>query len=226
MISCARCDTSAAAAPGENLPEGWQTHSLTRGQGTYAVCAGCATSAAPGTRSTGNAAADQLRLFIERIETIEEEIKGGQDDRKDVYLEAKACGYDVKVMREIVKRRKMDGHALREFEGILETYQIALKMDVAPEDQHDSVSLHVEPVAEPADSPEPDYEQACKLVFENQKASVSWLQRQLRVGYNSAARLVEKMEREGLVSAPDHVGRRTVLRDQDGQPLSASQQEN
>ena len=66
----------------------------------------------------------------------------------------------------------------------------------------------------PADSAEDaQYRQACQLVFESQKASTSWLQRQLRVGYNSASRLIERMEEEGLVSAPNHVGRREVLRD-------------
>lgn len=60
------------------------------------------------------------------------------------------------------------------------------------------------------------YRKACQLVFENQKASTSWLQRQLRVGYNSAARLIEKMEEEGLVGPPNHVGRRDVLRDENG----------
>ncbi|HYV87655.1 MAG TPA: DNA translocase FtsK 4TM domain-containing protein [Candidatus Polarisedimenticolia bacterium] len=63
------------------------------------------------------------------------------------------------------------------------------------------------------------YRKACQLVFENQKASTSWLQRQLRVGYNSAARLIERMEEEGLVGAPNHVGRRDVLRDENGQPI-------
>ena len=46
-----------------------------------------------------------------------------------------------------------------------------------------------------------------------------WLQRQLRIGYNSAARLIERMENEGLVGAPNHVGRREVLRDESGNPL-------
>jgi DNA segregation ATPase FtsK/SpoIIIE, S-DNA-T family len=70
------------------------------------------------------------------------------------------------------------------------------------------------------DSPEDQlYRRACQLVAESQKASTSWLQRQLRVGYNSAARLVERMEREGLVGRPDHVGRREVLMDADGRPL-------
>ena len=66
----------------------------------------------------------------------------------------------------------------------------------------------------PADSAEDSqYRKACQLVFESQKASTSWLQRQLRVGYNSASRLIERMEEEGLVSSPNHVGRREVLRD-------------
>jgi len=70
------------------------------------------------------------------------------------------------------------------------------------------------------DSPEDQlFRKATQLVAESQKASTSWLQRQLRVGYNSAARLIERMEREGLVSKPDHVGRREVLMDTDGRPL-------
>ncbi|WP_188053289.1 FtsK/SpoIIIE family DNA translocase [Sphingosinithalassobacter sp. CS137] len=71
------------------------------------------------------------------------------------------------------------------------------------------------------DSPEEQqYRRACQLVAESQKASTSWLQRQLRIGYNSAARLIERMEREGLVSRPDHVGRRDVLMDTDGRPIA------
>ncbi|WP_183999066.1 DNA translocase FtsK [Sphingomonas kyeonggiensis] len=70
------------------------------------------------------------------------------------------------------------------------------------------------------DSPEDQlYRRAIQLVAESQKASTSWLQRQLRVGYNSAARLVERMEKDELVSRPDHVGRREVLMDTDGRQL-------
>ena len=61
------------------------------------------------------------------------------------------------------------------------------------------------------------YRKACQIVIDSQKASTSWLQRQLRIGYNSAARLIERMEEEGVVSAPNHVGRRDVLIDQHGQ---------
>ncbi len=62
------------------------------------------------------------------------------------------------------------------------------------------------------------FRKACQLVFENQKASTSWLQRQMRIGYNSAARLIERMENEGMVGPPNHVGRREVLRDEMGNP--------
>ncbi len=58
--------------------------------------------------SDGNVAADQLRLFIERIERLEEEKKGMQDDIADVYLEAKSTGYDPTTMKTIVRLRKME----------------------------------------------------------------------------------------------------------------------
>jgi S-DNA-T family DNA segregation ATPase FtsK/SpoIIIE len=61
------------------------------------------------------------------------------------------------------------------------------------------------------------YRRAVQIVAESQKASTSYLQRQLRVGYNNAARLIERMEKDGYVGQPDHVGRREVLVDPDGQ---------
>jgi len=70
------------------------------------------------------------------------------------------------------------------------------------------------------DSPEDAlYRKAVQIVAESQKASTSYVQRQLRVGYNSAARLIERMEQEGKVSRPDHVGRREVLIDTTGEPI-------
>lgn len=70
------------------------------------------------------------------------------------------------------------------------------------------------------DSPEDQlFRRAVQVVAESQKASTSYVQRQLRVGYNSAARLIERMENEGLVSRPDHVGRREVLIDAEGHAI-------
>jgi S-DNA-T family DNA segregation ATPase FtsK/SpoIIIE len=75
---------------------------------------------------------------------------------------------------------------------------------------------------QPDDDDSPDaalYRKAVQVVAESQKASTSYVQRQLRIGYNSAARLIERMEKEGKVGAPDHVGRREVLIDRDGQAV-------
>ncbi|HEV2079836.1 MAG TPA: DNA translocase FtsK 4TM domain-containing protein [Allosphingosinicella sp.] len=63
------------------------------------------------------------------------------------------------------------------------------------------------------------YRKAVQTVAESQKASTSYIQRQLRIGYNNAARLIERMEKDGYVSAPDHVGRREVLVDSEGRPI-------
>lgn len=79
--------------------------------------------------SEGNIAADQLRLFIERIERLEEEKKGIADDIKDVYSEAKSTGYDTKTMRQIVRLRKLEKHVRMEAEALLETYKAALGLE-------------------------------------------------------------------------------------------------
>jgi len=71
-------------------------------------------------------AADQLRLFIERVERLEEEQKAITDDKRDVYAEAKANGYDTKTMRVIVRLRRMEKHHRDEAEALLETYKAAL----------------------------------------------------------------------------------------------------
>jgi S-DNA-T family DNA segregation ATPase FtsK/SpoIIIE len=55
------------------------------------------------------------------------------------------------------------------------------------------------------------YDEAVAVVIRDRKASTSYVQRQLRIGYNSAARLIERMEAEGVVSRPNHAGKREVL---------------
>ena len=72
---------------------------------------------------------DRLRLLIERIERLEEEKKGISDDIRDVYNEAKAVGYDFKIMRQIVRLRKLKPDDRREMDMILDTYKAALGID-------------------------------------------------------------------------------------------------
>ena len=71
-----------------------------------------------------------------------------------------------------------------------------------------------------SDAPEErKYRQVCQLVFESQKASASWIQRQMGVGYNTASKWVERMEADGFVGPANHIGRRDIYRDKDGNPL-------
>lgn len=69
---------------------------------------------------------EQLRLFMERIERLEEEKKGVADDIRDVYAEAKSQGYDTKIMRQIFRLRKMEPHDRAEMEALLDVYKSAL----------------------------------------------------------------------------------------------------
>ena len=73
-------------------------------------------------------AKDQLKSIIERIERLEEEKKAISDDIRDVYAESKGNGFDVKVLRMIVRMRKQDPNERQEQETILETYMQALGM--------------------------------------------------------------------------------------------------
>lgn len=82
-----------------------------------------------GHNSRNGNADDRLRLLVERIERMEEEKKGIGDDIKDVYNEAKAVGYDAKMVRQIIRLRKMKPDDRREMEAVLELYKAALGLD-------------------------------------------------------------------------------------------------
>lgn len=71
----------------------------------------------------------KLRLFIERIQRLEEEKKGISDDVRDTYLEAKSGGYDPKIMRQIIRLLKMPVHDRKEMEALLDVYKCALGME-------------------------------------------------------------------------------------------------
>ncbi len=55
------------------------------------------------------------------------------------------------------------------------------------------------------------YDQAVAIVLRDKKASTSYVQRRLSIGYNRAASIIEKMEEEGVISAPNHAGKRDIL---------------
>jgi uncharacterized protein (UPF0335 family) len=71
-------------------------------------------------------AADRLRSIIERIERMNEEIKSLQEDRKEIYLEAKSAGYDAAALRAIIRRRAQDEQKRKEHEETVDRYLQAL----------------------------------------------------------------------------------------------------
>ena len=75
----------------------------------------------------GDVAGDQLRTIVERIENIEDEIKELTEAKKEVYLEAKGNGFDVKILREVIRVRKQDQKERDEQETLIEVYLQAIK---------------------------------------------------------------------------------------------------
>ncbi len=74
----------------------------------------------------GGVAAEQLRALIERIEHIEEEIKALTEGKKEIYAEAKGEGYDVKIIKEVIRIRKQDAKDRDEKESLIDLYLHAL----------------------------------------------------------------------------------------------------
>jgi uncharacterized protein (UPF0335 family) len=76
----------------------------------------------------------RLRSIVERIEQLEEEIRSLNDDKKDVYAEAKSAGFDVKIVREVVRLRREDPKDRDERGSLLDAYLHAI--ETAPAQQH------------------------------------------------------------------------------------------
>jgi uncharacterized protein (UPF0335 family) len=77
---------------------------------------------------TGGIAADRLRSLVARIERLEEERKALGNDIKDIFAEAKSAGFDVKVLRQLIRIRKQEAADVEEQETLLDVYRRALGM--------------------------------------------------------------------------------------------------
>lgn len=80
------------------------------------------------TAATGGIAADRLRSIIERVERLEEERKALGGDIRDIFAEAKSAGFDVKVIKHVIKLRKQEPAEVEEQETLLDIYRRALGM--------------------------------------------------------------------------------------------------
>jgi uncharacterized protein (UPF0335 family) len=72
-------------------------------------------------------AGDKLHAIVERIENVEDEIRELNEAKKEIYLEAKSNGFDVKVLREVVRLRKQDQKEREELHELLDVYLKAIK---------------------------------------------------------------------------------------------------
>jgi uncharacterized protein (UPF0335 family) len=75
-----------------------------------------------------NIAGDRLRSIVDRIERLEEERKALGSDIKDIYSEAKSAGFDIKVLRQLIRIRKQEPAEIEEQETLLDVYRRAIGM--------------------------------------------------------------------------------------------------
>lgn len=172
-------------------------------------------------------AQNQLRSVIERVERLEVDKTEVSELIKEVYAEAKGNGFDVKVLKKVVRLRRQDHAKRQEEEAILDLYLSALGEDsvqktagIATVTLHmgDGRSVSATPDAMNAavnmimGAPEQQalYEQAVEIVQRDGKASTSYIQRKLQINFNTAASLVERMQANGVIGPPDHTGKREV----------------
>ena len=86
------------------------------------------TKAPAKTAETGGIAGERLRTIVERIERLEEERKALAGDIKDIYVEAKSAGFDVKVLRQLIRIRRQEPAEVEEQETLLDVYRRAIGM--------------------------------------------------------------------------------------------------
>jgi uncharacterized protein (UPF0335 family) len=168
----------------------------------------------------GGLAVEQLKSIIARVEKLTEEKEGIAADIRDVFAEAAGNGLDVKAIRTILKLRRQDASEREEAETILDVYKHALGMVPQFEMFDDAGEQESEAALVGTEEPTSDdqlYSQAVAIVVRDRKASPSYLQRMLKTGYNRAAQMIEQMEREGIVGPANHVGKREVLREPEGE---------
>ena len=87
---------------------------------------------------SANTSASQLSQYIERIERLEEEKRALMADIRDIYSEARATGFEPKIMRQIIKIRGLDREVLAEQDILLSTYRAAVGLIEIPETTQDS----------------------------------------------------------------------------------------
>jgi uncharacterized protein (UPF0335 family) len=183
-----------------------------------------------------NTAQTQIRSVVERVERLAKDQAEIAEQIKEVYAAAKGNGFDVKILKRVVRKRKQDAAKRQEEEAIEDLYWSALgelplfetiaDREASANDgprvtvtfqasDGSSVTAPLETVGAAMRvldaSDDALYAQAVQVVRAEGKASTSYVQRRLQLGYNKAAALMERMEREGVVGPPNHAGKREII---------------
>ena len=188
--------------------------------------------------SGGGIAAEALTQYVARIERLNEEKQALSNDIKDVFAEAKSIGFDVKILRNVIKRRKLTKSDLEEFDSLIDIYERAIAntpieeaiantpiekaisefkdkydTEITQDDTNGTVfKIRDKKKSDDIQNQPTDelYDQAVQLVLTEQVASCSFIQRKLHIGYNKAAQLIDLMEAKKIISPAGFAGRRTV----------------
>lgn len=180
-------------------------------------------------------AQNQIRSIVERLERLEQEKAEVAAQIKEVLAEAKGNGLSPKLLRKAVALRKIDRAKRQEDEAILDLYMAALgemplfeRAAPASDDRGiDTITLTMGDGSSVSGTPDqlaaaermvrgvPEeqalYDQAVALVRRDGKASISYIQRRLQLDFNTASGLVERMQRERIVGAPNAAGKREII---------------
>ena len=156
-------------------------------------------------------AREQLRALVERIERLEEEKKAISEDIRDIYAEAKGNGYDVKVLREVVKLRKREAHERQEHDAVLDLYKHALGMIPSA-----SIEEMIDAPHSASSDPTKPTENALlvtahKVIVDHNKSSYSLIQNELGITDAKAGKIIQTLESLGVISKPDQMMKRKIL---------------
>lgn len=177
----------------------------------------------------------QIRSIVERLERLEAEKAEIAAQIKEVLAEAKGNGFSPKILRKAVALRKIDRAKRQEDEAVLDLYMAACgelplfekAEEVSTDRGIDTVTLTMADGSSVSGTPDqlavaermvrgvPEdealYDQAVALVLRDRKASTSYVQRRLQLGYNRASSLIERMQAEGVVGPPNSAGKREII---------------
>lgn len=195
-----------------------------------------ADDAVPHADVLGSNAQGQLRSIVDRVERLEIEKAEIMEQMKEVYAEAKGNGFDVKILKKVVRKRKQDRAKRQEEEAIEELYESALgdlplfEPAAARSDGKGgiaTITLTMENGSAVAGTPDQLgaaermlrgveqeqalYDQVVMIIRRDQKASTSYIQRCLQLNFNHASAIMEALEKNGVVGPPNHAGKREIL---------------